>query len=370
MPPTVEDLLARLGLDADDVTADELPHNRWLSSGVWRVCTSAGQPAVLKYTRSERSRGATAWDAHWTARDHDPHRWTYWRREPLAYQHQLADAYAGSGIVAPACLRVRIDDREALLLLEWAGGEPGESWPVAPYGPAAEALGRAQAPFLCGRPLPSFSWLSRGFLREYSSEKPAQWELLDDDDAWQHPVVRETFPAGLRDGVGFVHAHRERLYRISESLPRTLCHLDFWPKNLIRQGGGQVALIDWSFAGLGAVGEDAGNLVPDAAFDHFIAAGDMPRLEQVVFDGYLRGLRAAGWNDDPRLVQLGMWSSAVKYDWLAAFTLAQVRNARQYRYGGGGEIDPAFKFRERSRVLLFNASWARQALELAGRLGL
>jgi Phosphotransferase enzyme family len=370
MSPTVEDLLERLGADADGITAGELPHNRWLSSGVWRVRTSTGQPAVLKYTRSDRSSGATPWDAHWTARDQDPHRWTYWRREPLAYQHRLAGAYAGSGIVAPSCLRAHIDDREALLLLEWADGEPGESWPAASYGLAAEALGRAQAPFPCGRPLPPVSWLSRDFLREYSSEKPVEWELLDDDDAWQHPVVRETFPAGLRDGVVFVHAHRERLYRISESLPRTLCHLDFWPKNLIRRPGGQVALIDWSFAGLGAVGEDAGNLVPDAAFDHFIAAGDLPRLEQVVFEGYLRGLRAAGWNDDPRLVQLGMWSSAVKYDWLAALTLAQVGQARQYRYGGGGEIDPAFKFRERSRVLLFNSRWARQALELAERLGL
>ena len=97
----------------------------------------------------------------------------------------------------------------------------------------------------------------------------------------------------------FVHAHRERLYRISEALPRTLCHLDFWPKNLIRLPDGQVVLIDWSFAGLGALGEDAGNLVPDAAFDHFIPPSDLPHLEQVVFDGYLRGLRAAGWNETP-----------------------------------------------------------------------
>jgi hypothetical protein len=29
---------------------------------------------------------------------------------------------------------------------------------------------------------------------------------------------------------------------------------------------------------------------------------------------------------------------------LAALTLAQVRRARQHRYGEGGEIDPAFKF--------------------------
>jgi hypothetical protein len=50
-----------------------------------------------------------------------------------------------------------------------------------------------------------------------------------------------------------------------------------------------------------------------------------------------------------------MWSPAAKYDWLAALTLAQVRNDRQFRYGGAGEIDPVLKFHERSRVLLFNA---------------
>lgn len=370
MLTTLEEMLERAGVDADGVVAEELPHNRWLSPGVWQVRTGAGRLAVLKYTRSDRSPGATPMEAHWTARDHDPRRWTYWCREPLAYQHDLAGAYAGSGITAPVCLGAHVDDSASVLLLEWADGKPGEAWPTASYGPAAEALGRAQAPFLCGRPLPSVSWLSERFLREYSSEKPMPWEPLDDDDAWAHPLARQTFPAGLRDGVLFVHAHRERLYRISESLPRTLCHLDFWPKNLFCRPRGQVLVIDWGFAGSGAIGEDAGNLVPDAVFDHFITADQMPRLEQIVFEGYLRGLRVAGWDDDPRLVQLGMWSAAVKYDWLAAMTLAQVRQDRQYRYGGVGEIDPVFKFRERSRALLFNARWARQAIELASRLGL
>ena len=369
MIPTPAELLQRLGVDPEGATAAELPHNRWLSPGVWRICTGSGQPAVLKYTQSARSRGETSWDAHWTAGDLDPHRWTYWSREPLAYQAGLPGAYAGSGVTAPACLGVHVGDTEAALLLEWADGRPGESWPVAGYRPAAEALGRAQAPFLLGRELPSVPWLSRGFLRAYSSEKPASWDLLDDDDVWQHPLVRETFPAGLREGVRLVHANRERLYRISEALPRTLCHLDFWPKNLFRRPDGQVVLIDWAFAGLGAVGEDAGNLVPDAVLDHFVAAADMPALEQAVYEGYLTGLQAAGWRDDPRLVRLGMWSSSVKYDWMAPFTLAQVFQERQYRYGGGGEVDAGFKFRERSRVLLFNARWARQALELADELG-
>ncbi|HEX9553641.1 MAG TPA: phosphotransferase [Streptosporangiaceae bacterium] len=370
MLAAVGELLERVGVDATEVVAEELPHNRWLSPGVWRIRTREGRQGVLKYARSDRSHGDTPSDAHWTARDHDPRRWTYWCREPLAYQHDLAEAYAGSGIRAPACLGAHVDDLEAVLLLEWVKDEPGEAWPNRSYGPAAEALGRAQAPFLLTRPLPPFPWLSRRFLREYSSEKPVAWELLDDDDAWAHPVVRRTFPPGLREGVLFVHAHRERLYQISESLPRTLCHLDFWPKNLFRRAGGEIVIIDWSFAGDGAIGEDVGNLVPDAVFDHFVAADEMPRLEQIVFHGYLRGLRAVRWDDDPQLVQLGMWSSAVKYDWLAALTLAQIRQDRQYRYGGAGEIDAAFKFRERSRALLHNARWARQAIELASKLGL
>lgn len=369
MPATVSNLLERMGVDAE-IAGAELPHNRWLSPGVWQVRTRAGQRAVLKYTTSDRSKGETAWDAHWTAGDHDQRRWTYWRREALAYQHHLAAAYAGSGIVAPECLAVDVTDRDAAMLLEWVPDEPGETWPVTSYGQAAKAMGTAQAPFLLGRPRPSFSWLSERFLREYSTEKPARWSLLDDDDVWAHPVVRQTFPDGLRDGVLFVHAHRERLYQISEILPRTLGHLDFWPKNLFSRADGQIVLIDWGFAGDAAVGEDAGNLVPDAVFDHFIPAAQMPLLEQVVYDGYLEGLRAAGWHDDPRLVQLGMWSSAVKYDWLAAFTLEQVGQERQFRYGGAGEIDASFKFRERSRALLYNCGWARQAIDLAAKLGL
>ena len=367
---TVAELLERVGVDATEVVADELPHNRWLSPGVWRVRTREGQLAVLKYTRSDRSSGDTPMDAHWTARDHDPRRWTFWCRESLAYQNHLAGDYDGSGIRAPACLGVDVTDSESVLLLEWVTGEPGEAWPVPSYGQAAEALGRAQAPFLLGRAVPPFAWLSNRFLREYSSEKQVTWELLDDDDAWAHPLVRESFPSGLREAVLFVHSHRQRLYQISESLPRTLCHLDFWPKNLFRRPQGEIVVIDWSFAGDGAVGEDVGNLVPDAVFDHFVTADQMQRLEQAVYQGYLGGLRAAGWDDDPRLVRLGMWSSSVKYDWLAPFTLAQVRQERQYRYGGVGEIDPAFKFRERSRALLFNARWARQAIDLASTLGL
>ena len=50
---TIGELLERVGVGADGVVAEELPHNRWLSPGVWRVRTSAGHLGVLKYTSSE-----------------------------------------------------------------------------------------------------------------------------------------------------------------------------------------------------------------------------------------------------------------------------------------------------------------------------
>lgn len=369
MSPTAAELLQRLDVGGDGISVEELPHNRWLSPGVWRVEIDDGPLAVLKYTTAKRPRGDTAWEAHWTAGDHDPGRWTYWCREPLAYQSEVPGLYAAAGLTAPPCLGVQVGDSEAVLLLEWVQGDPGEVWSVDSYAPAGAALGRAQAPYLTGRSLPQVPWLSRDFLRHYSSEKAVNWDLLYDNEAWSHPVVRETFPPGLREAVTVVHAERERLWAINESLPRTLCHLDCWPKNLIREPSGQITLLDWSFVGEGAIGEDIGNLVPDASFDHFVPAADLAHLETVVFDSYLWGLREAGWDDDPRLVQLGMWSSAVKYDWLAPFTLAQVGDTRQYRYGGEGEIDAGFKFRERSRALLFNARWAARALQLADQLG-
>ena len=368
--PSIEELLDRLGVAAGGVLAEELPHNRRLTPGVWRVGLDNGRSAVLKYLPADRDPGVSVWDAHWTASDQDPRRWNYWAREPLAYEHQLTNVFASAGLHSPECLAVSVGDRDAVLLLEWVGGELGESWPVEFYGPAAQALGRAQAPFLLGERLPSYPWLSQSFLRQYSSEKPVQWPLLSDDDVWAHPVARDVFPEGLREGVLFVHANRERLYRISESLPRTLCHLDVWPKNLLRVEGGRLVLIDWAFVGMGSVGEDVGNLIPDACFDHFIAATELPHLEEVVFSGYLQGLRLAGWHDDPRLVQLGMWSSSVKYDWLAALTLAQLREDKQYRYGGEGEIDAAFKFGERGQGLFFLTQWARKAIALADQLGL
>lgn len=154
-----------------------------------------------------------------------------------------------------------------------------------------------------------------------------------------------------------------------ELLPRTLCHLDVWPNNLFARTDGTITLVDWSFVGEGALGEDVGNLVPDSVFDLFYPARDLPDLDREVFAGYVSGLREAGWEGDERLVRLGMCASAVKYEWLGPLMLRRASEVSQPGYGGEESEDADLLYAERGCALAFLASWAEEARVLAEELG-
>jgi len=181
--------------------------------------------------------------------------------------------------------------------------------------------------------------------------------------------VGDNFPDGLRRGLVRLNEEREGFFSMMERLPRTLCHLDVWPNNLFARKDGTFALVDWSFVGEGALGEDVGNLVPDSVFDLFVPARDLPDLDREVFGGYVRGLREAGWEGDERAVRLGMCTSAVKYEWLAPLMLQRASEARQLGYGGEETADADLLYAERGRALAFLTSWAEEARALAEGLG-
>ena len=117
------------------------------------------------------------------------------------------------------------------------------------------------------------------------------------------------------------------------------------------------------------VGEDVGNLVPDAVFDLFVPARDLPELDRVVYAGYLAGLREAGWDGDARLVRLGMCALAIKYVWLPPLMLVRAGDATQLDYGGTATVDAARRYAERGQVFTFLMGWAEEARELAAALG-
>lgn len=334
-----------------------------VTAGVWTV--SAGERhAVLKVlTRRKQSEDS------WAASD-DPRHWNYWRREAHVYESGLAQAWRPYGIRAPRLLAcVERADGDVALWLERLRGRPATRWRIPSHAAHARRLGAAQgaAEGSVGE-TPDQPWLSRGFLREYVGSKTFGRELLDDDEAWQQPLIRDHFPPGLREDMVRLHHDREWFLHIMETLPRALNHLDHWPANL-RTTGRDSALIDWSFTGDGALGEDIGNYIPDTFFDLFLPAARLPELASAVYEAYVEGLREGGWRGNERLVRLGVCASAVKYDWITGLMLARAGEERQVGYGGAEAVSAELLYRERGLVLAFLAGWAAEARELALGVG-
>ncbi|MEV4035762.1 aminoglycoside phosphotransferase [Streptomyces umbrinus] len=342
-----------------------LTHNprNGVTAGVWRVA-AGGRSAVLKLLTRAKDTTET-----WAASE-DPRHWNFWRREAHVYEEGVARVWQPWGITAPDLLASveRPDGDVALWLEDVRDGEPATAWPVARHARHAERLGAAHGRALAAGVVLDRPWLSRRFLRDYTSGQTVGRELLDDDTAWQQPLVRDHFPDGLRERMVRLHNEREWFLRTMESLPRVFSHLDQWPANLVSRQGESV-LLDWAFAGDGALGEDIGNYIPDTVFDLFLPAARLPELATAVYEGYVRGLRAGGWQGDERLVRLGVCASAVKYDWLTALMLSRASDERQLDYGGGRTVEAERRYRERGVVLAFLADWADEARRLADDLG-
>jgi hypothetical protein len=299
--------------------------------------------------------------AHWAASG-DVRHWNYWKRDANVYQSELPERL---GLGAPRLLdSTESAEGDIEPRLEHVEGRHSAELTVADLEVVATALGRTQG----RRDLPDHGWLSRGFLRTYSGSRAVNWSLLRNDDAWAQPLIRAHFEPAVRAGLVRLRERRKQLLAVIERLPRTVCHLDVWPNNLIRRPGGEIVLLDWSFVGDGALGEDIGNLIPDSVFDVLLPHELLDELDERLTSAYLGGLRDAGWSGDERLVRLGICASAVKYDWLTVFCLEHASAAEHVDYGHGGTVDANARYAARAAGLALCARWAEEAEELARAL--
>jgi len=247
------------------------------TAGVWLV-RSSDDAAVLKLVHFCRD-GNPRWPAA-----PEPEHPYYWRREPCVYESRLLERVPSVRAPLLRGLFERPDGSVALWLE--ALREPVRS--MEGYGRAARSLGRMQGALAAA--LPDERWLSRRWLRAY----------LDLRLEVAGPRSRE----------------REGALRALEAGPQTFCHLDFYPANLFCEVD-ETILVDWAYCGIGALGEDPGNFVPDTLLDGFAAAEEADELEAAVWDGYRAGLDDAGWPGDERDVRFAFCATAwLKYQWL------------------------------------------------------
>jgi hypothetical protein len=111
------------------------------------------------------------------------------------------------------------------------------------------------------------------------------------------------------DSLRQLWARRQELLSALERLPRTFCHGDTTRRNLFArrdpQGRDHTVAIDWAGVGIAWIGWEIFNTTRSTLLHREVGWADAVELDRIVFDGYLEGLRDAGWRGDPRQARLG-----------------------------------------------------------------
>jgi hypothetical protein len=189
-------------------------------------------------------------------------------------------------------------------------------WTMEEYARAARHLGTFQAAYVVGAPYKDEPWLTDGFFR--SVYAPNDWwtphmDPTQPGNTWESPVTQAWYPADRKARTLRLFAERETFLAILDRLPPVLCHNDAHRRNLLLRkqpdGQDQTVALDWAFAGRGALGADTGELVMTSQFFLELDPTQVADLATCVLDGYIAGLRDAGWDGDVRVVRLGYLAS-------------------------------------------------------------
>lgn len=365
VPPHVLDRLGVEGRIARFGEARRLTSNPYLTDGIWRVSSSAGEWILKKVTRPSSLRG-DKWADHWTRGAESSTNWNYWMRESMSYSSGLVESFQSGGISAPVCLGTHVEADAAYIALGAARLTPASQWTLDDYAAASQSLGVAQAHLL---PRPDVqeewpSWLSRGFVAQYDKAKPFARTLVNDPQAWDG--IDKLCRAGQRDRLRAFVASADELTHILSRLPQTLCHNDYWTRNLFGSAG-EIQLIDWGFVGVGPIGADIGNLVPSAILDGFVDPDDFESLESIALNAYLEGLRRGGYEGPDDRAALGMFAASLKYVWLVPAMLESASQPDPVVYAGYGQVDPWEWLATCLKALDRLADWSERARAIARR---
>jgi hypothetical protein len=221
------------------------------------------------------------------------------------------------GLAAPRSFGVvEHSDGTCWMWLEDVTDEIGAHWPVEHYGVVARHAGQFNGTYLVDRPLPSWPWLSSGWLRAYIALSAPAMPLIR--DSLDHPLVRRAWPGDASKRLFRLWKERDLFLDALDRLPQTLCHLDLFRRNLFARKTAdgddwQTVAVDWAYAGRGAIGEELVPLVLASVAFREVNLAQAQALEDIVYEGYLEGLRDAGWRGDPRQVRLGYTAASLRY---------------------------------------------------------
>lgn len=267
--------------------------------GVWRIeghALVAGKPRqwsiVLK-----------GWNGQ--VGDSPPTAWNWPLREMELYRSGILEDLPG-GIRAPRCFgNLEREDGTVWVWLEDITDGIQAPWPIERYAVVARQLGQFNGTWLVNGPLPDAPFLSRNWLRGWvEASRPAIDAFLVDPDLARQSGV---YPDSVLDAYASLWARRQTIYDEMARLPQTFGHLDAFSRNIFvreRHGNpGDTILIDWSFAGTVAIGEDLVPLVGGSVGFMDAPVSAVGELAELALEGYIAGLADAGWRGDAATVR-------------------------------------------------------------------
>ena len=242
----------------------------------------------------------------------DPADWDFWKRELLIYQSGLLDDLPLS-LAVPRCFGTLEQKNDVYWLwLEDIVDQIGSQWPLERYGLAARHLGQFNGAYLRQQALPVEPWLSKGWLRRLVAQAGPTVDQLP--SYLSDPLVRRWLSTPAVNDILVLWAERELFLSTLDRLPQTFCHRDAFRRNLFARsredGREQTVVIDWAFAGIGAIGIEIAPLVAASLCFWEVDLADAQALDDIIFDGFLKGLGDAGWHGNSDEVRFGYTAAA------------------------------------------------------------
>jgi hypothetical protein len=286
LSPVVHQLLDEPVILNGDWSAKPLTGGARDTLGIWRVagtaaCDDGDRPWSLVqkgYPSASRSAPPSASDSP--------------LREAELYRSGLLEDLPG--VSAPSCYGTLERDGDIWVWLEDLSSIPQPAWTLERFAALARAMGIMNGAWLSGRPLPEHRCLSQRWLEGWMA---ANDDIMATFAERKHPfwvTSPDIAPVYLHPWNNR-HKHLERL----AAMPQTFSHLDAHAKNVLvrpRDGSEELVIIDWSFAGLAAPGEELAALVASSVIFVPSAFPMRDAIESTSFPAYLDGLRDTGWD--------------------------------------------------------------------------
>jgi len=206
------------------------------------------------------------------------------------------------------------------LWLEDLSDQPQPPWDLKHFVETAGNLGQFNAHFGEYRSQLPFDIGEAEYIRRWASQ-PFEHQAAELGESQHSELVRAAYPETPIESAMELATLSRRLFDTAPTVPHSLAFGDCHSRNLFPTKSGTVG-IDWTGVSFSPTGSDIGVLIGSAMSFTVQEAVMVANSENDIYEAYISGLRAEGWNGDLKGIRTGFFAQFLGY--LLALSLVPV----------------------------------------------